>query len=83
MSEEDWEVVFSASGMAQASIVQGRLETEGIPVQLNYESAGPIFAITIDGLGEVKVMVPGHLVQTAREVLAVSYADTEVDEDIT
>lgn len=82
MNEDDWEVVFSASGMAQASIVQGRLETEGIPVQLNYESAGPIFAITINGLGEVKVMVPNHYAKAAREVLVESYADNNEDEDL-
>jgi hypothetical protein len=81
MSEENWKVVFTAAGMAQASIVEGRLEAEGIPVQLNYEAAGPIFAITIDGLGEVKVMVPDRFVQTAGEVLAASYADADLEED--
>jgi hypothetical protein len=80
MSEENWEVVFTAAGMAQASIVQGRLETEGIPVQLDFESAGRIFAITVDGLGEVRVMVPHDLAQTARDVLAASYDDPNDDD---
>jgi len=81
MSEENWEVVFTASGLTQAAIVQGRLEAEGIPVQLNYESAGRIFAITVDGLGEVRVMVPEPFVQTAREILDESYDDGGPGED--
>jgi len=77
MSEENWEVVFTAAGMAQASIIQGRLESEGVPVQLDFESAGRIFAITVDGLGEVRVMVPHDLAQTARDILAAPYDDVE------
>jgi hypothetical protein len=37
---------------------------------LSYESAGLIYGLTIDGLGEVKVMVPEHLAGEAREILA-------------
>jgi len=54
----------------EAQIIKGRLESEGIPVLLSYESAGLIYGITIDGLGEVKVMVPEHLEEEAKEILA-------------
>jgi hypothetical protein len=55
----------------EAQIIKGRLESEGIPVLLSYESAGLVYGITIDGLGEVKVMVPRDLVEEAKEILGV------------
>ena len=56
----------------EAQIMKGRLESEGIPVLLSYESAGLIYGLTVDGLGEVKVMVPKHLAEEAREILGIS-----------
>lgn len=79
MNDDNWVVVYAASGMAQAAIVQGRLETEGIQVQLRYEAAGQIYGITIDGLGEVKVLVPEADAETARQVLSQTYSDDEMD----
>jgi len=62
--------VYVATQM-EAQIIKGRLESEGIPVLLNYESAGLVYGITVDGLGEVKVMVPKRLAEEAREILGV------------
>ena len=42
-------------GMTRAKIISGRLESEGISTKLHYEAAGAIDAITIDGLGEVRI----------------------------
>ena len=56
----------------EAQVIKGRLESEGIPVLLNYESAGLVYGITVDGLGEVKVMVPKHLAKEAKEILGIS-----------
>ena len=56
----------------EAQVIKGRLESEGIPVLLNYESAGLVYGITVDGLGEVKVMVPKHLATEAKEILGIS-----------
>jgi len=63
--------VYTARYM-EAQIIKGRLESEGIPVLLSYESAGLIYGITIDGLGEVKIMVPKHLAEEAKEILRIS-----------
>ena len=79
MDEEKWELVYRASGMTNANIVVGRLETEGIPTRLKYEAVGAIYAITIAGLGEVKVMVPESLLDKAREVLSRSYDDKDME----
>ncbi len=69
-TREQLVTVYTARYM-EAQIIKGRLESEGIPVLLSYESAGLIYGITIDGLGEVKVMVPKHLAAEAKEILAV------------
>jgi hypothetical protein len=53
----------------EAQIIKGRLESEGIPVLLSYESAGLVYGLTVDGLGEVKIMVPEHLAEEAKEIL--------------
>ena len=77
-NEKNWRTVFKAQGMHEAAIVNGRLETEGIPVRLRYESAGPIYAITVDGLGEVQIMVPDDQFEEARRVLMNIYRDEEI-----
>ncbi len=82
MEEERWVVVCSVSGMTNAHIIVGRLETEEIPTKLKYEAAGTIYAITIDGLGEVKIMVPEEYFERAREVLAVSYKEEDLEWEI-
>lgn len=71
MSErEQLATVYTARYM-EAQIIKGRLESEGIPVLLSYESAGLVYGITIDGLGEVKVMVLKRLAEEAKEILGV------------
>ncbi|MBA4423507.1 MAG: hypothetical protein C0390_10505 [Syntrophus sp. (in: bacteria)] len=77
-----WEAVAAASGMTQANIITGRLESEGIPTKLQYEAAGAIYAITIDGLGEVRILVPAADWERAREVLSHSYDDGELPWDL-
>ena len=55
----------------EAQILKGRLESEGIPVLLSYDSASLVYGFTVNGLGEVKIMVPKHLAQEAKEILRV------------
>jgi len=69
-ADEQLVTVYIATQM-EAQIIKGRLESEGIPVLLNYESAGLVYGITVDGLGEVKVMIPKRLAEEAREILGV------------
>jgi len=71
MSTEEQLVTVYITTHPAAHIIKGRLESEGIPALLSYESAGLVYGITVDGLGEVKVMVPESLAEQAREILAV------------
>jgi len=71
MSSEEQLVTVYVARQMEAHIIKGRLESEGIPALLSYESAGLVYGITVDGLGEVKVMVPQRLAQEAKEILGV------------
>jgi hypothetical protein len=61
--------VHTASGQLQAQVIKTKLESAGIPALLDYESAGVVLGITVDGLGEVRVMVPEGLAEEARALL--------------
>lgn len=61
--------VFSGNYL-QAQIVKGRLESEGLPSLLRYEGAGLIYGVTVDGLGEARVMVPEDLAEEAKAIVA-------------
>ncbi|HPJ96467.1 MAG TPA: DUF2007 domain-containing protein [Syntrophales bacterium] len=76
---DNWEVVHFSSGLLQANIIKGRLETEGIPTRLSYEAAGEIYAITIDGLGEVRILVPQDQAPRAREILAHTFHEEDLN----
>ena len=77
-NDDLWEVVATASGMTQANIIVGRLASDGIRTRLRYEAAGTIYAITIDGLGEVRILVPVPDWERAKELLSRSYDDSEL-----
>jgi len=77
-NDDLWEVVATASGMTQANIIVGRLASDGIRTRLRYEAAGTIYAITIDGLGEVRIFVPVPDWERAKELLSRSYDDSEL-----
>jgi len=62
-------VVYKAAGLPEAEIIKGFLESEDLPVHLQYESAGPVYGLTVDGLGEVRVCVPEAFVEEARDLL--------------
>lgn len=62
-------IVYVAQGLLQAEVYKSKLESAGIPVLLEYESIGPTLGITVDGLGEVCVMVHDELADEARALL--------------
>jgi hypothetical protein len=61
--------VRKCQGLDLAQIYKSKLEAMGVPVLLRYEAAGVIFGITIDGLGEVRVMVPAQFAAEAEALL--------------
>jgi len=83
MPEEAQLVTVCVARQLEAHVIKGRLESEGIPVLLSYESVGPVFGITVDGMGEVRVMVPEALEREARLILAAGHGagDVEPEQD--
>ena len=69
MPEEERLVTVCTARQIEAQVIKGRLENEGIPVLLSYDSASLVYGFTVDGLGEVRIMVPQHLAEEAKEIL--------------
>jgi len=69
-TEKELVTVYTARQM-EAQILKGRLESEGIPALLSYESAGLVYGLTVNGLGAVRILVPKHLVNEAKEILRI------------
>jgi len=69
VKKKDFVVVHIAQGELLASVIKSHLESEGIPVLLEYESAGRVLGLTVDGLGEVKILVPQELAEEARHII--------------
>ncbi|MBD3161281.1 MAG: prephenate dehydrogenase/arogenate dehydrogenase family protein [Candidatus Eisenbacteria bacterium] len=72
---DGWVVVFRAAGIAEAEVVKGYLESLDIPVDLDYESAGKVYGLTMDGLGEVRLRVPDDYEEAARLAIAERLGD--------
>ena len=70
--------VLTCQGLDLAQVFRSKLEAMGIPVLLRYEAAGPIFGITVDGLGRVRVMVPAQFAAEAEELLS-EEEEAEID----
>lgn len=62
--------VYTACGELEANVIKSKLEDEGIPVLLTYESLGIVYGLSVDGLGEIRILVPKNLAQRAREIIA-------------
>lgn len=64
-------VVASASGMMTAQILKSKLESAGIAVVLDYESAGVLFGITMSGhpLSQVRLLVAHADAEEAKRIL--------------
>jgi len=70
--------VYVAEGMLRAIVIQGSLESAGIPVMLSYESAGSAIPLTVGRIGQVKVMVPSEWAEEARNLLEAEPRQGEV-----
>ena len=76
MKEIQWEEVATTAGIAQAQIIAGRLQSEGIPARAWQESIGQTTGLIIGSLGRGHVLVPVEYVEQALDIL------DDVDESI-
>jgi hypothetical protein len=68
-SRPDLVVISTLQGELVANVIKSHLESEGIPVILKYESAGRVYGITMDGLGQISVLVPRELAEKAKHII--------------
>ena len=66
--EELVEVYFARNGM-EAQVIKSLLEGFDIPCILKSNAAPSIHVFTMDGMGEVRVMVPASLAAEAKELI--------------
>jgi thiamine pyrophosphokinase len=60
--------VYTTQGHLRAHVIKSKLEAAGIPAMLSYDYASLAFGLTVDGIGEVRVMVPAQYADEARRV---------------
>jgi len=74
--------IYTSMGLLPAEVIKSKLEAAGIPALLRYQSAGPIFGIMVDGLGEVQVQVPEEFQEEALALIEpVEIGDDEWDDE--
>jgi hypothetical protein len=61
--------VYKAKGEGEAHVIQGKLESNGIPSVLRSLAAPSIHVFILDGMGEYRVMVPESMVEDAKQVI--------------
>ncbi len=61
--------VYRAAGELEAQVIKGLLENHGIPCFLRSNAAPSVHVLTIDGMGEVRVMVSESRVDEAKMLI--------------
>ncbi|MBN1446217.1 MAG: DUF2007 domain-containing protein [Candidatus Omnitrophica bacterium] len=67
--DEKWVAVSYPKTPAEAFIIKGLLESEGIPVFIQQEAIGKAYGMTLDGLGQIKILVPAERKDEAEQLL--------------
>lgn len=65
----EWMLVYTAQGPSEAIVIRSVLESAGIKVKEVQETAGKLYAISMDGLGKVDIYVPADKFDEARLLL--------------
>ena len=67
--KSEFVVIHTVQGELIAHAIKAHLESEGIPVLLQYESLGVVYAVVADGLGEVRILVPQEFAEEAKQII--------------
>ena len=61
--------VYKSSSEMEAQVIKGLLESYGIPCLLKSNAAPSVHMFTIDGMGEVRVMVWDSMLKRAKKLI--------------
>ena len=73
--------VYRAAGEMEALVIKGLLESQGIPCFLKSQAAPSVHVLTLDGLGEVRVMVLKSMTERAKELVRGEEHSSNVQSD--
>lgn len=73
--QEPLMVVYTTHNYAEAHIIAGKLDSEGIPVVVEREAAAGAIGLTLGSLGEVRVVVRERDFDRARSLIATDASD--------
>ena len=68
-NSEEMVEVYRARGEAEAQIIKGLLESNGIYCLLKSNAAPSVHMFAVNGMGEVKVMVKGSIAEKASRLI--------------
>ncbi len=75
--------VLRLQGHINAAPVLAALRANGIPARMEGEALGTVYGLTLDGIGEVRILVPAEHEERAREMLAAGeLKELELPEDV-
>ncbi len=60
-----WQKVYATRNPAEASIIQGMLEENHVPVQIMNKQDSSYL-----NFGDIELFVPGHLAETAKQLVS-------------
>ncbi len=61
--------VYRIAGEAAAQVIKTKLESCGIPAVLASQASPSVYAFTLDGLGEFRILVPESLAEEAKQLI--------------
>ena len=67
--KEELTEVYRSAGEMEAQIIKGLLESNGIPCLLQSNASPSVHVFTVDGMGEVKVMVWKSMAEKASNLI--------------
>jgi hypothetical protein len=67
--DEEWVEVYFARNNLEAEVIKSLLDSFGIPCVFKANAAPSVHIFTMDGMAEVRVMVPAALAEEARELI--------------
>jgi hypothetical protein len=78
---EEFIVVETTSGIIEAEILRGLLESSGITVRLSHEAVSTVFGLGVGPVAEVELIVPADQEREARLILADYHSGKLIEED--
>lgn len=67
---------------AEAEVLRGLLEAQGIPVMVSKEGASTVYGLTVGAFAEIEIFVPADQAKDAKRIFHETFrADAESEED--